>query len=167
MSQGDRVVDALRVYSTDYAEMMAQFSKWLGVHQADAAAFAEIVYAEETGAPLTPAKLSKQIGLTSGATTSLVNRLEEAGLIVRSREHSDRRLVTLRATTDVGRTARAVFEPVSDRIDATMGQYPPEFLEDVEKLLDQLHTVFQAAARNLGELTGAPAGRVRKPRPHR
>ncbi|GAA2556816.1 MarR family winged helix-turn-helix transcriptional regulator [Winogradskya consettensis] len=149
MSQGDRVVDALRVYSADYSELTHYLARWLGVHSADATAFSEIVYAQESAEPLSPIKLSKRIGLTSGATTSLLNRLEDAGLIVRSREHSDRRMVTLRSTPDVGRDAAAVFDPVAERIDAMMQEYSPEFLQEVESLLDHLHTVIGGAIQNL------------------
>jgi DNA-binding MarR family transcriptional regulator len=156
MSPGDRVMDAMRVYSVDYAEMMLHFSRWLGVHTADAAAFAEIIVAQDTGEPLTPVKLSKRIGLTSGATTSLLNRLEDAGLIVRSREHADRRRVTLRVTEDIGRDAKAVFDPVAARLDAMMEQYPVAFLEDVEALLDHLHTVFRDAVQSLQEKAKQP-----------
>lgn len=149
MSQGDRVIDAMRVYSADFTEITHQLARWLGVHTADAAAFAEIVYAQDSGDPLSPVRLSKKIGLTSGATTSLLNRLEDAGLIARTREHSDRRMVTLRATPDVGQNAKAVFDPVAARLDAMMDEYPVEFLKQVESLLDHVHTELGEAIQSL------------------
>ncbi|MFC4591925.1 MarR family transcriptional regulator [Sphaerisporangium corydalis] len=151
MPQGDRVIDAMRVYSADYSEMTHHFARWLGVHTADAAAFAEILSAQRAGAPLTPIKLSKRIGLTSGATATLLNRLEGAGLVARSREHSDRRRVTLRATPGSGRDASVVFEPVAERVGAMMNEYPAEFLKDVESFLDHLHSVLREAIRTLQE----------------
>ena len=152
MSPGDRVMDAMRVFSADYADITVQLARWLGVHTADATAFSEIIYAQETDEPLTPIKLSRRIGLTSGATASLLNRLEDAGLIVRSREHADRRRVTLRATPEVAREAKAVFDPVNERVDAMMGQYPAAFLKEVESLLDHLHSALRDAAHTLQEM---------------
>lgn len=58
----------------------------------------EILAAEERGLPLTPARLAERIALTTGATSTLLNRLETSGHIVRTREHSDRRVVTLHVT---------------------------------------------------------------------
>lgn len=148
-SPGDRVVDALRVYSAGYADLVAALAQWLGVHTADAAAFAEVAAAEADGDPLTPVRLSRRIGLTSGATTSLLNRLERAGLVVRSREHADRRMVTLRASPDAGRAAHQVFGPVAGRVDEAMAGYPPELLRDVEGLLDHLSAVLGEATTEL------------------
>lgn len=163
LAQGDRVMDAMRVFSSDFSDITVQLARWLGVHTADATAFSEIIYAQESGEPLTPVKLSRKIGLTSGATTSLLNRLEDAGLIIRSREHTDRRRVTLRATPDIARAAKAVFDPVNERVDGMMDQYPPEFLKDVESLLDHLHVALQDAVRALQEME--PRRPLPPPRP--
>ncbi|RAL26491.1 MarR family winged helix-turn-helix transcriptional regulator [Thermoflavimicrobium daqui] len=39
------------------------------------------------------ADLSREVNLTSGATTIALNRLEQEGLIIRNRDHIDRRIV--------------------------------------------------------------------------
>jgi DNA-binding MarR family transcriptional regulator len=62
-----------------------------------------------TGHPCTPGHLSKKLDLSSGATTSRIDRLEREGLVQRSPDPSDRRGVRLELT-DAGheRYERAV-----------------------------------------------------------
>ncbi|NAZ75142.1 MarR family transcriptional regulator [Kineococcus sp. T13] len=77
-----------------------------GMHGTDASALVHIVGAEERGEPLTQAELSRLVGLTTGATSSLLNRLEAVGHVERRRDRADRRVVTLRSTASMHRAAR-------------------------------------------------------------
>jgi DNA-binding MarR family transcriptional regulator len=47
----------------------------------------------EQSGPLTPRELERRLGLTSGAVTALVDRLERVGWVARSRHPTDRRSV--------------------------------------------------------------------------
>jgi DNA-binding MarR family transcriptional regulator len=47
----------------------------------------------EQSGPLTPRRLERHLGLTSGAVTALVDRLERVGWVTRSRHPTDRRSV--------------------------------------------------------------------------
>ncbi|MDA2890634.1 MarR family winged helix-turn-helix transcriptional regulator [Mycolicibacterium sp. BiH015] len=134
-----RLLESLRRYSADYTYLNRHLAAWLGVHTVDAAAYAEILYAQDRGAPLTPALLAKRLAMTSGATTSLLNRLETAGLIVRSRESQDRRVVTLRSDPAIKNEAPRFFGPLGQLLDAVMADYDTEFLEQVGDLIDRLH----------------------------
>lgn len=134
-----RLLESLRAYSADYTYLNRHLAAWLGVHTADAAAYAEILYAQDRGAPLTPALLAKRLAMTSGATTSLLNRLETAGLIIRSRESQDRRIVTLRSDPAIKDEAPRFFGPLGRLLDAVMADYEPDFLEQVTVLIDRLH----------------------------
>ncbi len=101
---------------------------FLGLHSTDAAALAEILYAEDKGTPMTPARPGERISLTSGATTTLLNRLERAEHVVRTRERTDRRVVTLRSSPRIVGPAREFFAPLGDALDAMLSQYSPELL---------------------------------------
>src|ERR1700677_763401 len=90
-AQRAKLLEELRAYGADYSEVARRFATWLGVHSTDATALVEILSAEERGDPLSPARLSERISLTSGATTALLNRLGRAGHIVRSREKNRKR----------------------------------------------------------------------------
>lgn len=143
-AQRDRLMAALRAYGEMYTEFGRVFAAWLGVHPTDAGALVEIFEAEERGEPLTPTRLSERISLSSGATTALLNRLEGAGHVVRSREHADRRVVTLRSSADLHGLADRFFGPLAVRLSAMMAEYPPELLSGFEDFLARLRTTMRA-----------------------
>lgn len=149
MPVADQVIDALRVFAADSADITHHLARWLGVGAGDAEAFGQVLYAQDRGTPLSPGSLSRRIGLSSGATGSLLNRLETAGLLIRSREHRDRRVVTLRITPAVKAQAVHFFQPVADRVDAMMEEHPEPLLHTVVALLDQLHQVTADVLDNL------------------
>jgi DNA-binding MarR family transcriptional regulator len=115
------------------------------VHSTDATALVEILSAEERGDPLSPARLSERISLTSGATTALLNRLERAGHIVRSREQPDRRIVTLHSSEQVQGLADEFFDPLTRRVDAMLSQYPAEVLQQFGTFLSHLRATLNAS----------------------
>ncbi|MGW5647014.1 MarR family winged helix-turn-helix transcriptional regulator [Saccharopolyspora sp. NPDC003752] len=133
-----RLLDGLRSFGANYTDLTGRFATWLGLHSTDAAALVEILYAEDKGTPLSPTRLSERLALTTGATTNLLNRLEKLGHIVRTREHADRRKVTLRSSARIEEPAREFFGPFSERFNALVAQYPPDQLEQFESFLDQL-----------------------------
>ncbi|MBB2924467.1 MarR family transcriptional regulator [Cellulomonas cellasea] len=71
--------------------------------------------------PATPGELAERVGLTSGgAITAVVDRLERAGYVTRSRDERDRRRVIITARADV------VLErvgPVYGRVGARWAEY--------------------------------------------
>ncbi|MET0863111.1 MAG: MarR family transcriptional regulator [Nakamurella sp.] len=148
------ILESLRTYASVDNELTHHLAKWLGVHSADAGALAEILNAEAKGTPLSPARLAKRISLSSGATTALLNRLESAGYLVRSREHADRRVVTLRSVAAVTEPANAFFLPLARRLDAMMSTYSPELLAQFEQFLNDINTTMTDVVGNLDELVG-------------
>lgn len=139
-----RLMEELRIYGGHYAELSRRFAAWLGLHSTDAAAVLEIAAAEERGTPLSPARLSERVSLSTGATTALLNRLEAAGHITRTREHSDRRVVTLRGGAHIQERADEFFGPLARRLDAAMSHYPPELLERFESFVADLNSTMDA-----------------------
>ncbi|MFD9245237.1 MarR family winged helix-turn-helix transcriptional regulator [Streptomyces sp. NPDC059556] len=137
--QRERLMESLRIYGGHYAELSRRFAAWLGLHSTDATAVLEIAAAEERGTPLSPARLSERISLSTGATTALLNRLEAAGHITRAREHSDRRIVTLRSGGHIQERADEFFGPLAHRLDATMAHYPPRLLEQFDAFIVDLN----------------------------
>jgi MarR family transcriptional regulator, organic hydroperoxide resistance regulator len=135
-----RLLEGLRAFGANYSEFTGRFAAWLGLHSTDATALAEILYAEDKGEPLSPTRLSERLSLTTGATTNLLNRLERLGHIVRTRENTDRRIVTLRSSKRIEEPAREFFGPFSRNVEALVAKYPPEQLDQFENLLQQLRT---------------------------
>lgn len=134
------LLDGLRGFGANYTEFTRRFADWLGLHSTDAAALVEILYAEDTGSPLSPARLGERVSLTSGATTNLLNRLEGLGYVVRTRESADRRVVTLRSGHDIQGPAREFFGPFSAGLSALVAEYPAEEIERFESFLRNLRS---------------------------
>ncbi|MEV6521794.1 MarR family transcriptional regulator [Longispora sp. NPDC051575] len=142
--QYERLLESLRGYGANYREFSRRFAAWLGLHSTDAEALIEILGAEERGVPLSPARLSERVALSSGATTALLHRLEQAGHVVRTREHADRRIVTLHSSVRVQHLADEFFGPLSGRVDTVMSAYPPGLLEQFETFLTDLRGAMDA-----------------------
>ena len=123
------VMEALQAWAVASAELNQQMSSWLDLPTTDANALGQVLWADSSGDPLSPARLGQRIGMTSGSVTVLVDRLEAAGLLVRSREHSDRRRVTLRPTPVARERAGAFLEESSAEIAAALQQVPAAELE--------------------------------------
>ncbi|MGI5341853.1 MarR family winged helix-turn-helix transcriptional regulator [Streptomyces sp. CA-181903] len=138
-AQQERLVERLGVYAADYAEYGRRFAGWLGLHTTDGTALVEIINAEHRDDPLTPARLSRRIQLSPAATSALINRLEKAGHVTRTREHTDRRVVTLRTGQEAQRLADEYFSPVAAVIGTFLDRYPTEVLGRFEDFLDGLH----------------------------
>ncbi len=71
--------------------------------------------------PATPGELAARTGLTSGgAVTAMIDRLERAGYVTRSRDESDRRRVIVAADADA---LMADLGPVYARVSELWGEY--------------------------------------------
>lgn len=138
--------------AADYTDLTHHLARWLGVHSADAAALAEILYAEDSGRPLSPARLARRIGLSSGATSSLLNRLEKADLLIRTREHDDRRIVMLRSVPAVSVQAGHFFGPLTERVNAVLDEAQPDLLEAFDRLLGRLHDAMADVIDHIDDL---------------
>ncbi|WP_054146531.1 hypothetical protein [Frigoribacterium sp. RIT-PI-h] len=71
---------------------------------------------------LSPVRLGQHIGMPSRSVIFLLNRLEAAGLIERSREHAERRHVTRRPTPAAQERARAFTETSVAEIAAVLSE---------------------------------------------
>ncbi|OEI68058.1 MarR family winged helix-turn-helix transcriptional regulator [Curtobacterium sp. ER1/6] len=119
------LVDAVRSFGARDSELGRMFARSHGMHPTDAAAVVEILTAERHGGTLTPARLAARVGLTTGATSTLLRRLETAGHVVRSHDHDDRRVVRLRSTESVHQAAAAFYAPLSDALRRALGDFSP------------------------------------------
>ena len=80
--------------------------------------------------PMTPGELSKHTGLTTGPTTRLIDRLEQAGYVRRVPDPGDRRKVIVE---QVGKPKEldAALEPARQRVAAVIQSYS----KDEQKVL--------------------------------
>ncbi|MBF4631261.1 winged helix-turn-helix transcriptional regulator [Clavibacter michiganensis subsp. phaseoli] len=149
--EGTRVLEALRGYAVRYQESAHAFARFMGLPTSDGTALGEILWAERSGLPMTAARLRTRLGMTSGATTALVDRLQARGLVERSRESDDRRIVTLRTTDEVRARSAGFHGPAARELEAAMGEHDDATLAVVRGFLERLTGVLPT-----GE-GGAPA----------
>jgi DNA-binding MarR family transcriptional regulator len=129
------LVDLLNTYSSEAQHIGHAFANRNQLHATDMHALLAVMHAERDGNPLTPGRLGEAIGLSSGATTALIDRLEKGGHLRRSRESSDRRVVHLRYADAGMELAMAFFTPLRPHTDAVLEQFSVDELRAVEKFL--------------------------------
>jgi DNA-binding MarR family transcriptional regulator len=65
---------------------------------------------------LTPGEIAVQTGLTSGAVTAMLDRLERLGFVQRRPDPSDRRRVLVKLTDKARRIAGEIYGPLADEM---------------------------------------------------
>nr|WP_051899971.1 MarR family winged helix-turn-helix transcriptional regulator [Streptomyces aureus] len=132
----------LRRMNGEINRLVHGFAGEHGLHATDVLALAAILDAPE---PLTPGRLREHLGLTSGAVTACLDRLERAGHVRRVRESPDRRVVHLHYVPDAKSAARAHFRPLADVTASVRSGFTEDELSVVLRFLsemnDQLATV--------------------------
>src|SRR6266536_3895755 len=99
------LIDAIRASqrATDLVDETA--ANYLGINRTDARALDVI---EQYG-PITAGKLAKELRLSTGAVTTLVDRLERAGYARRVADPDDRRRVLIEVTPIVGELSQQIY----------------------------------------------------------
>ncbi|MEV1049036.1 MarR family transcriptional regulator [Streptomyces sp. NPDC049916] len=143
------MMEALREWATGFAEINLHMAQWMRLPGSDANAVGQIVWAAQSGTPLSPAALSRRIGMSTGSTAVLLNRLERAGLVVRSREHQDRRRVTLRPTSAASEQAHTFMAVAGTEIAAALRQTTDTELSTVTSVLSRMNDAARQALERL------------------
>ncbi|OXM45366.1 MarR family winged helix-turn-helix transcriptional regulator [Amycolatopsis alba] len=143
------VMQRLRDWAAGFGDLNRHLAVWMRLPASDAHALGQITWAAEAGTPLSPVELSRRIAMTTGATTILLNRLEDAGHVQRSRESSDRRRVTLRPTPAAREHARRFLTFAGAEIAATLRAADPEELRVVTTFLSKITEAAESANRRL------------------
>ncbi|MFJ1706371.1 MarR family winged helix-turn-helix transcriptional regulator [Kitasatospora sp. NPDC088346] len=115
------------------------FAAAQGLHATDVQALLAVMRGTAGGGVVTPGRLREELALTSGAVTAVLDRLERAGHIRRTRDEADRRQVNIHYNPGASALATAWFTPVAECTDAVREEFTA----------DQLHVV----ARFLGRMT--------------
>lgn len=126
----------LRRMNGEVNRLVHGFAASQGLHPTDVQALAAIL---DSDGPMTPGRLRERLGLTSGAVTACVDRLERAGHIRRSRESTDRRVVHLHYEPGARAAARAFFRPLAEAAEGATARFAPEELQVVLRFLTALN----------------------------
>jgi DNA-binding MarR family transcriptional regulator len=84
--------------------------------------------------PMTASQLAEETGLSTGAITGVVDRLEKAGYVKRKRDTNDRRLIFIKPLLDKAMIKLGpIFEPIRK---ASMNLYSKYTDEELTTILD-------------------------------
>ncbi|CAB3756351.1 MarR family winged helix-turn-helix transcriptional regulator [Paraburkholderia humisilvae] len=90
------------------------------------------------GSNTTPASLSRYLGVDSGLMTRMLDKLEALGLLVRSRDTVDRRVVNLQLTAVGQATALRITELAPDVLNARLRNFSEAEYDELRRLLHKL-----------------------------
>jgi DNA-binding MarR family transcriptional regulator len=109
------------------------------------------VAALQGAGPINPGRLSALTGMSTAATTLVLDRLERAGLVRRERDPNDGRKVIVQPITDpaLNRDLARIFEGLAQSMSAVMGTYSTDQLEAVRDFFAQTTEVLQGVAVQL------------------
>jgi DNA-binding MarR family transcriptional regulator len=99
---------------------------------------------------LTAGELAKEAGLTSGAVTGVIDRLERAGYARRVPDRSDRRRVNLEVTPKFYARADKIWGPVASDWTSRLGSRFTA--EELERVVEFLRTSTELSREHLERL---------------
>jgi DNA-binding MarR family transcriptional regulator len=112
--------------------------------------------------PLSAGELAAATGLTSGAITGVIDRLERAGFARRDRDASDRRKVLVRALPAIERRVAPLFQPMERAAMAVLARYSDTELALLLEVFTQLGEAANAAMTELGARPKSAAKAAKK-----
>ncbi|GAA2867168.1 MarR family transcriptional regulator [Pseudonocardia halophobica] len=148
----DELVRLLQAYATESARLAQAFSEQHGLHTTDLHALIAVLNADRVGEPLTAGRLGAHLGLSSGATTALVDRLERHDYVRRDRDERDRRRVVLRYGSAAAGIGQAFFGPLGAGMDAMLEGYDEAELAAVARFLSGVTELVARRRREVGPL---------------
>jgi DNA-binding MarR family transcriptional regulator len=103
----------------------------------------------ESSETVTPGDLARATGLTSGAVTGIVDRLEKAGLARRVRDTADRRKIYVRMTPSGRTKARALYGSLARAVDRLAAKYTAADLALLIRYFDESRDLMLAEIAKL------------------
>ena len=103
------------------------------------------------GGPSTAGEIARHTGLTSGAVTGLIDRLERLGLVERAADPADRRKVLVRVREDrVGPIAQ-LYAPLEKTMQSLLSSYSKEELRVLIDFSERSGDLLQARVAELNQ----------------
>ncbi len=106
----------------------------------------------------TAGRLSELTGLTSGAVTRVIDRLEQAGYVRRVPDPGDRRRVIVEVVTDKIAAVQSTLNRISTASAEEIGRYSEAQLELINDFLTKMEAITKEEAASLREAPASSAG---------
>lgn len=135
----------------------------LGINLTDLRCFA-LTYAEPG---ITASRLAELSGLTTGAITGVLDRLERARFVRREADPTDRRRTLVRALSDRAQEIIAVYDPIESAVAAIRGDLDAHQRAGLDTFISRAADAFEDATARMrastrggmiGEMFSAPLG---------
>jgi DNA-binding MarR family transcriptional regulator len=112
--------------------------------------------------PMTAGKLAEQAGLSPGAMTAAIDRLERVGYAKRVPDPDDRRRILIEYTPEARKRAMGIYMPLKETFEKRMSRFTVEQLQLIRDYYELALEVGQDVRMRLRQRTGQPQGaRVR------
>lgn len=131
-------VHRLRALVVDLHLLGAEFARVNGLHPTDVRALICLLDAGRSGQVATPTWLREQLHLNSASVTALIDRMEKAGHVRRTRDGQDRRRVLLEVTPAAMELGWSFFGPLMSNATAALDSYSPDELKAVDRFLSDM-----------------------------
>ena len=115
--------------------------------------------------PLTAGQLAEATKLTTGAVTSVIDRLERTGFACRLRDEADRRRVFVALTPPAGRQMAAIYRDLIAASAALMEGYSDESLTMIRDFIRRGREITLAHAERVGDSPIEPDRGARRTAP--
>jgi DNA-binding MarR family transcriptional regulator len=144
------IIDQARKSSTRAVLLHAVIAERLGLNPSDHKC-ADLLLSQS--GVCTPGRMAELTGLSTGAITGVLDRLEHAGFVVREADPHDRRRTLVRLTPERVPNMQRIFAPLSDAMERLCGRYNTEQLSLVLKFMAEAEEVAAAAAEEVRKQT--------------
>lgn len=137
----EALLNLLLEYRDVESALRRRVAEQLQVGDTEVLALRYLARAATLGESLRPSDIRDLIGLTTGATTALIDRLETRGLVRRERHPSDRRSVLVSLDSLSTPSVRAALEQMQANVLAVAQELDPQELATIERFLHRLVAV--------------------------
>ena len=143
----DAVLVAGRSLGNSSSMLLAACADRLGLHSTDWGCV--LLLNEALPEPLTAGQLAELTGLTTGAVTGVIDRLEDAGFVRRARDPGDRRRVVVRLVPESMARIGPMFEGLITDMRALHGTFSDEELAAFAEMLTRSSEILRTHARRI------------------
>lgn len=140
-----RALAAIREYGVHLTLFRNAVSEWAGLNVTDMECL-RLLFLKGTASP---SELAKHTGLTSGATTAMLDRLENAGLIERRPNPNDRRGTLIAAAESSAEKAASWFASARNAQDKLISSYSEEELEIISDVFEKFTKLWDEESKKL------------------
>lgn len=145
--QARAVMDRLRELAASCDALMNAMSPRMRMNHTDMLTL-DLLGLEHT---MTAGRLAGRLKLTTGAITGVLDRLEQAGHVVRGRDAADRRKVLVQLTAEARRSGLSAFRPLAEDFLEVIDQYSDGELKTIERFIGRVSRLYADHADRLSK----------------